>query len=117
MSEPKNILTPNDGNLPEEKLLAYLEGRLSAAEQREVEEWLADEGMESDAMDGLQALPAGEARRAAFKLNNELRKTLKTRKRKRRTLKSNYWTLIALCLIILLAVLAYIIINMAVRRP
>ena len=61
MSELDDILkNGNKGKLPEEMLMAYLEGRLNPEQQREVEAWLAAEGMESDGVDGLKELPAAE---------------------------------------------------------
>jgi hypothetical protein len=102
--------------LPEGMLMAYLEGKLSAAEQHEVEQWLAEEGMESDALEGLGMLRPDEARHTVSKLNHKLRKELAGKKRKRRALKADQFTWIAVCIILLLVVTGYIIIRMRLKQ-
>jgi len=115
MSEQDNILPIGEynskGKLSEDKLMAYLEGKLSPSEQHEVEQWLADEGMESDAMEGLHALTPDETRHTVNKLNHNLRKYILGKKRKRRPLATNYLSWIAIATILLLAVVAYIVIR------
>lgn len=115
MSEQDNILPIHDhsgkGKLSEDKLMAYLEGKLSPSEQHEVEQWLADEGMESDAMEGLRALSPTETRQTVNKLNHNLRRYILGKKRKRRPLMTNYLSWIAIAVILLLAVVAYIVIR------
>lgn len=118
MSDVNDILSTGSGNgkvkLSEEKLMAWLEGKLSAEEQHEVERWLADEGMESDAMEGLRELHPSETKHIVGKLNHNLRKAIIGKKRKRRPLASNQFTLIAIALILLLVVLAYIVIRKSI---
>jgi len=116
MSEPNNILPFGAGDngrkqLPEENLMAYLEGRLSAAEQHEVEQWLADEGMESDALEGLSQLSPQEARQSVSKINLKLTKALLKTKRKRRAPLSGQTAIIAIAVILMLVVLAYLILR------
>ena len=53
MSGLNDILNNGKSMISQEQLIAYLEGRLSAEEQHDVELWLAEEGMESDALEGL----------------------------------------------------------------
>lgn len=115
MSEQNDILSPGNekGRLPEDKLMAYLEGKLSPAEQHEVEKWLADEGMESDAMEGLKAMQPGETKHSINKLNHNLRKTLLNKKRGRRKIKNDNVTWIAIVIILMLIVLAYVVIRKA----
>ncbi len=114
----QNYISPFETNggkekLPEETLMAYLEGKLSPAEQHEVEQWLAEDGMESDALQGLQALEPEETKQTVNKLKHELRRTIVGKKRKRRPLKTDYNVLIAIGVILLLAVVAYIVIRIA----
>ncbi len=116
MSDQNNILPsgPENGKrekLSEEKLMAYLEGILTPAEQHEVEQWLADEGMESDALEGLQAMKPEETRRSVNKLNHKLRHTLLSKKRRRKPLKTDHFAWIAIAVILFLIVLAYIVIR------
>jgi ferric-dicitrate binding protein FerR (iron transport regulator) len=119
MSEPNDILSHDHGNertdkLREETLMLYLEGKLTPKQQHEVEQWLADEGMEADALEGLQTLNAGETRASINKLNQHLHKTLGKRKHKRRVLKTDHNTLIAIALVIALAIIAYIVIRKSI---
>ena len=115
MSDKDDILSFDRGKgnnkLSEEKLMAYFEGKLSPAEQHEVEQWLADEGMESDAMEGLRNIKPEETRRAVNRLNHQLRKTIVSKKRGRRPLKQDQFTWVAVVIILLLVVLAYIVIR------
>lgn len=117
MSEANNIPHFNPGDrkknsIPEDKLMAYLEGRLSPKEQHEVEQWLADEGMESDAIEGLNTISAPETRDIVDKLNYKLTNVVTTRKRKRRKPLTSQFTIIAIILILILAVVAFLFIKM-----
>ncbi|HXS35187.1 MAG TPA: hypothetical protein VN721_00690 [Flavipsychrobacter sp.] len=118
MSEVKDIFPPGggQGKLPEDKLMAYLEGKLSLEEQHEVEQWLADEGMESDAMDGLKQIEPGQAKMAVDKINHQLRKHLTSKKRARRQIKDNKWALVAIVVILLLIVVVYVVIKMSLKK-
>jgi anti-sigma factor RsiW len=116
MSEQNNI--PSFGpegsgkaRLAEDKLLAYLEGTLPPHEQREVELWLAEEGMESDAMEGLKMMPVAETRQSVNRINHNLNKKLKVKKHKRRPTNTNEVTYIAIGIILFLAVLVYFVIT------
>lgn len=115
MSEPNNIMPLDSGSenkrLPEDKLLAYLEGRLTPEEQREVELFLAEEGMESDAIEGLHELKPDVTQHSVNRLNHNLRKTLLGKKRQRRTLKYDQFSWIAIVIILLLIVVAYIVVR------
>lgn len=114
MADQHDISQYDKGHLPEDKLMAYLEGRLSPAEQREVEALLAEEGMESDALEGLQQLPADKTRRMAERINYRLHHDLKkNRHRGRKGFTDNKWGWVAVLLILALAVLAYIIIRLS----
>lgn len=116
MSDSNNIpsFDHNKGSLSEEKLLAYLEGKLSPAEQRAVELLLSEEGMESDAIDGLQAMQPLERRQSVSRLDRKLRGQIKARKRRRRQSKPDVMQLvIAVIVILLLAALAYAVTRFA----
>ena len=105
MSELNNILAngPERERIPEETLMLYLEGKLTPAQQHEV--------MESDALEGLQTISPVETKLTVNKLNHELNKTLHHKKRKRRPVASNYFTLIAMGIILMLAIVAYLLIR------
>jgi hypothetical protein len=117
MTENNNISAFDPGQngkkkLSEGKLMAYLEGKLSPAEQRDVEKWLADEGMESDALEGLNMLGPTETRIAVGKLNHKLRKTLSGKGKRRKPLKTEYVTWAAIIFTLLLAISVYIVIRL-----
>jgi len=116
MSEANDIFQPGHGDksLTEDRLMAYLEGKLSPAEQHEVEMWLAEEGMESDAMEGLKNIDTHEAKTSIKKINYNLHKSITNKKRTRRPLHADQFTWIAIAIILLLAVIAYIVIRKSV---
>ena len=103
------------GHLPEDKLMAYLEGRLSPEEQHEVELWLEKEGMESDAVDGLMQIDTHEARHSVSRLNHKLRQQTSGKKRKRKYLKNDHWGWLAVGVVLLLVILAYIAIRYSIK--
>lgn len=117
MSELKDIWSDGKGKLPEDKLMAYLEGKLSAAEQHEVEAWLAEEGLEADALDGLNDVPASEVKQMVTRANYDLHKTLSAKKRRRRrAIKDNPWAWVAVVIILLLCIIGYVVLNMSVEQ-
>lgn len=97
--------------LSEETLLAYLEGRLSGADLRAVEALLASEGMDSDALEGLQNYSATEAKEVRLNLNAQLHQSLKKKKRRtRRGLLEQRWSWMAICILLLLAIAGFAVI-------
>jgi len=116
MSDQNNILShglgdAGKGKLSEDKLMAYMAGALPPAEQHEVELWLANEGMESDAVEGLRTLQQAEVKHAVNQLNHNLRKAILKKKRRRKPLDTGQFTWIAVAIILLLIVLAFIVIR------
>ena len=121
MSDIKDIWhgsSADDGNkkLPDDLLIAYLEGRLSPQEQHEVELWLSAEGLESDALEGLKQLSASDTKQSVAVINYQLHKTLNSNKRKRRFIVTNSWAWLAVAIILLLTILAYIVIYMMIKK-
>lgn len=113
MSELDDILNnDNKGKLPEELLQAYLEGRLSPEQQREVETWLSEEGMESDAVEGLKELPARDTKQLVDRLNYNLHHELAKKKRRHSTIKDNQWAWLAILVVLMLCVLGFVVIKM-----
>ncbi|MCD6062634.1 MAG: hypothetical protein K0R82_545 [Flavipsychrobacter sp.] len=112
MSGLDDILKNGDkGKLPEEMLQAYLEGRLSPEQQHEVEAWLAEEGMESDAVEGLKNLPPSETRHLVDRLNYDLRHELTKKKRRRKAITDNQWAWLAVLIVLMLCVLGFVVIK------
>ncbi len=115
MSDLKDILggAAGDSPLSEEQMMAYVEGRLSPAEMRMVEEALSEGGAESDALEGIRQLGAVEARAMTGQLNISLQQMLHQKgRRKRRGMAQQRWTLFAIGIILLLAVLCYAVMWM-----
>jgi hypothetical protein len=117
MSELNDILHNGKGKLTEEKLNAYLQGKLTAQEQHDVEQWLADEGMEADAIEGLKDMPASETAALTKRINNTLQLELhKKRHRRTKAIKENNWAWIAVIIILLLCIVAYVVVNYSVSN-
>lgn len=112
MSELNDIWNSGKGRLSEDKLVAYMEGRLSPEEQHEVEAWLSEEGMEADALEGLKELPVKETKDAVSRLNYTLHQKLNKKNRRRsKHIKDNNWAWIAVVVILLLCVVGYIVLK------
>lgn len=105
-----NILSESNKDIDNQKLMDYINDRLSAEEKRLVEEMLVDNEFESDAFEGLKSM---KNQQDIDVYVNQLHKDLKTylvskknqRESRRLTLNSN--TIIAIILILVLAVVAY----------
>jgi anti-sigma factor RsiW len=104
----------NKKPLNEDRMLAYLEGKLSPAEQHEVELWLADDGMETDAIDGLKEIDAVERKQSIGRLNNSLHKSLSKKGRKRRGMKTDINVLVAVAIVLLLAAAAWLVLRVLI---
>jgi len=118
MSDELKDILGNDkpAGLPEDKLMAYLEGRLSAEEQREVEQFLSQEGFEGDAIEGLKYLQPSDTKDTVDHLNHTLRKELlKHNRKRRRQIKDNPWALLAIALTLLFVILAYFVIRLVIK--
>lgn len=115
MSEFHNILHNNNNNnnkLTEEKLIAYLEGKLSPEEQHAVETWLAEEGIEADALEGLMTLSPAETKHMTNHINHVLQQRLHKKSRRRhKYIKNNNWAWIAVIIILTLCIIAYIVLH------
>jgi anti-sigma factor RsiW len=119
MSDFRDIWTAGEGGsgkLTEEQLMAYLEGRLSEEERHEVEALLAAEGMESDALEGLQNLSADDARDMRRSLNSQLQRSLAIKRRKRRGLASQHWNVVAVVVLLLLILICFVIFRIMRHR-
>ena len=119
MSEDlKDILSNLNPDIDQETLLRYLQGKLSASEQHEVEKQMLDSEFEADAMEGLHELK--DKRKVSLlidQLNSDLRKKTEKKKRfrKKLELKLDPAVIIAIVIILLLTVVAYMIIHKKMR--
>lgn len=115
MTELKDIFDPNNSKLTDQMLSDYLEGKLSVDEQRKVEQLLAEEGMESDAIDGLKNIDRKDLYHYTQKINTRLSFDLKKRNRKQpKYFSDNKWAMLAILLVVLLGIIAYYVLYLSV---
>jgi len=110
----KDILSQKS-ELDPQKLMDYLEGKLSEKEKHEVESVLADSAFMDDAAEGLGEMKDKQKIASIlFELNSQLHK--KTQQRRKLQFSNRLpfpgWLIFATVTIILLVVLAYIIYRM-----
>ena len=110
----KDILSNLNPEVDQEALLKYLDGKLSAEEQHEIEKNTIDNDFEADALEGLQSFQnKTQISSLVEQLNQDLKK--KTAKKKkwahRREIKLEPWLLITILLILAIAVISYFIIR------
>lgn len=114
MSLHKNILNRSGSKLTDEVMRAYFAGELSEAEQHEVEQWLADTGMEADALEGLQNMQIDELNNITKNLNLQLERHIRKQPRRRsKPIKDNYWAWVAVIIILLLCIAAYMLMRLS----
>jgi hypothetical protein len=118
MSDLLNIL--NQGPEPnDDALKRYLEGKATAEERFAIEKQMADEDFMNDAVEGLQHFKSRDQLQSyVSQINKELHK--QTNKKKRRRLKRHIedqnWTLISVILIIILCILGYFVIHLTEQQ-
>ncbi len=116
----KDILSNLNPDIDQETLLLYLQGKLSAEKQHELEKKIIDNNFETDALEGLQKLKDQQGLSVIIEqLNRDLKK--KTQKRKQRKerwrLTTNPTLWITLIIILLLIVISYLVINRQLLQP
>lgn len=113
-NELKDILSNLNKEIEQEKLLDYLNKKLSASEMHELEKQMADDDFVNDAVEGLEYFEnkkkIGEL---VQRLNSDLKKQTenKRKKKEKRKLKDQPWLYITIITILVLVIIAYIIIN------
>jgi anti-sigma factor RsiW len=109
-----NILPDNNNGIDDRKLMDYLEGKLSGEEKYEVEKWMADNDIASDAVEGLENIKEKKSlQQYVDQLNKNLQSQLQKKKEHRikRRLKQYPWLYFTIILILTLCIIAYIIIT------
>lgn len=109
----KDILSNLNPGVNQETLLLYLQGKLSAEQQHELEKQLVDSDFESDAVEGLDEVKDRQNLMLYVEqLNRELKKKTEKKKRlkKKRELKFDYWIVVLLIMILFLAIISYFLI-------
>lgn len=109
-----DILSSNNDRINNQKLIDYLNDSLSPAERHEVEKWMSDNDLINDAMEGLQHVKNKKSLQAYVDLlNKNLQNQLEQKKQhqEKRKLKQYPWIYLAVILILLLTIIAFIIIR------
>lgn len=111
----KDILANLNKDIEQEKLLEYLNRKLSEQEQHDLEKHLNDDEFMSDALDGLQQLNnKTDVPFLVQQLNAGLKKQLDKNKknRKRRRIMNDSWIYYTIILLLILASIAFVVIKM-----
>lgn len=110
----KDILSHLNPDVDQEMLLNYLQGKLSAEQQHEVEKKLLEDEFESEALEGLESIR--DKKKLTFvveQLNRDLRK--KTEKKKqlwdKRHFRLESWLIILIIVVLFLVVISYLVIH------
>ncbi len=110
----KDILSNLNKDIEQEKLLDYLNRKLSAADAHEVEKQMADDEFINDAVEGLENFKnKKELSLIIEQLNNELKKQTSRKKKKteKRRFKEQPWLYITIITILLLAIISFVLIK------
>lgn len=115
MSEDlKDILSSLNPDIDQETLLLYLQGKLSAQEQHEVEKKIMDNEFATDALEGLQNFKDKKNIAALVdQLNADLKRRTEKKKKLKGKMKINLDSnlILAIAIILLLIILSYFIIH------
>lgn len=115
MKKPENIGNRNSqGLIDEDRLLAYLEGNMPAAEQHELEEILDADPFLNDAVEGLAEIKdKQQLKEIAQQINVHLRRQIKNRRKQRRsrTKLTDHWGWIFALVVLLLIVICWIVMK------
>lgn len=115
MKDLINILSNSNKDIDNQKLMDYLSGKLSSHEANEVEQWLEENEFGEDAIEGLQKVRTKEDINLHVELlNKQLGTYIKQKKqrRNRRKIDNLGWSIVAILVVILLIVLAYVVLKM-----
>jgi type IV secretory pathway component VirB8 len=115
----KDILSHLNPDIDQETLLLYLQGKLTAEKQHELEMKIIENDFEGDAMEGLYQLK--DKQKIALiieQLNSELQKktTIKKKRRNKLRLKEEPWLWLTIIIILLLIVISYLIIHFSLKQ-
>lgn len=107
MSEWKDIWDHEAEGLTDDLLQAYLNGTLSKEEERRVELMISQEGMESDAMDGLKQMDRKETHASVHRLHKNLSSLTQKKKHRTRKLPNQTWLWLSVLCVLLLVLMAF----------
>ena len=110
----KDILSNLSTDIDQETLLLYLQGKLSADQQHEVEKQMMENDFSSDAFEGLQNIKDQQHLQVLVEqLNRDLKNKTEKKKayKEKRSIKQDPWVLLSIILILALAIIAFFIIR------
>ena len=114
----KDILSNLNPEVDQETLLFYLQGKLSALEQHDVEKKVMEDDFESDAIEGLQSIKdKKQLNKIIEQLQTDLKKKTEKKKllRKKLDFKLDPWLIILVVVILLLIIISYIIVHKTIN--
>jgi uncharacterized membrane protein YvbJ len=100
-------------------LINYLKGNLSGTELQSVEQQIAESEFVNDAVEGLKNFASDKKLNEYVKqLNNHLHQHLENKKqqKEKRKIKELSWIILAVCIILILCVLAFVVLGMERNR-
>ncbi len=109
-----NILSGDNDNIDNQKLLDYLSNKLTEEERYEFEKHMADSDMLSDVTEGLEKFKDKKDVAALVEqLNANLKKQLEKKKGRKlkREIKSPLWLYLSIVILLILVLIAFIIIR------
>jgi len=112
--ELKNILSNLNKEIEQEKLLDYLNKKLSATDAHEVEKQMAEDEFMNDAVEGLDNFKdKKDLSLYVEQLNQELKKQLdkKKRRKEKRKLKEQPWVYFTIVLILVLIITCFVLVR------
>ena len=115
----KDILSHLSTEVDQETLLLYLQGKLTAEKQHELEKQMLVSDFETDALEGLQNFKNDQRLQFVVEqLNRDLKKRTQKKKaaKEKFQLKNEPWLYIAIFIILLLIIISYVIMHQYLRR-
>jgi len=110
----KDILSNLNKDIEQDKLLDYLNKKLSAAEAHDVEKQMADDDFMNDAVEGLEQFKnKKDLTSLVEQLNRDLKKQTEKKKLKKekRKLQDQPWLYITIVTLLLLVIISFILIK------
>jgi len=112
--ELKDILSNLNKDIEQEKLLDYLNKKLSAAEAHELEKQMAEDEFVNDAVEGLEEFKnKKDLSLYVQQLNNDLKKQLdkKKKRKEKRRIKEEPWLYFSIVLLLALIVICFVLVK------
>ncbi len=113
-----NILSDNNKDIDNQKLVEYLSGKLSGEEKNEIEQAMADSDFMKDAMEGLQNIKdKKDIQPYIEQLNKNLQTLLEKKKsrRQKRHIKEYPWIYFTIILVLLVCIIGYFLVRQFLR--